>query len=146
MVLVARCFGGVAQASLADDRVDADRRLAGRTVADDELALAPADRDHRVDGHDPRLHWLADRPPSHDPRRDLLDWICGVARDRPLPVQRLPERIHDPAEQPLADRYLEQLAGRPDLSTLLQARVVARSEEHTSELQSPMYLVCRLLL
>src|SRR5437762_12807551 len=26
------------------------------------------------------------------------------------------------------------------------ARVVVRSEEHTSELQSPMYLVCRLLL
>src|SRR6195256_5520207 len=25
-------------------------------------------------------------------------------------------------------------------------RVTARSEEHTSELQSPMYLVCRLLL
>src|SRR5437879_2442385 len=26
------------------------------------------------------------------------------------------------------------------------ARMPARSEEHTSELQSPMYLVCRLLL
>src|SRR5437763_11555912 len=26
------------------------------------------------------------------------------------------------------------------------ARVLSRSEEHTSELQSPMYLVCRLLL
>src|SRR5437762_9958321 len=26
------------------------------------------------------------------------------------------------------------------------ARQIARSEEHTSELQSPMYLVCRLLL
>src|SRR5437763_5675079 len=26
------------------------------------------------------------------------------------------------------------------------AALVARSEEHTSELQSPMYLVCRLLL
>src|SRR5437879_11567758 len=26
------------------------------------------------------------------------------------------------------------------------ARTVSRSEEHTSELQSPMYLVCRLLL
>src|SRR5437763_5795507 len=25
-------------------------------------------------------------------------------------------------------------------------RAIARSEEHTSELQSPMYLVCRLLL
>src|SRR5437762_4776096 len=28
----------------------------------------------------------------------------------------------------------------------LSAAVVERSEEHTSELQSPMYLVCRLLL
>src|SRR5437879_8584374 len=31
--------------------------------------------------------------------------------------------------------------GRPDRSASLE-----RSEEHTSELQSPMYLVCRLLL
>ena len=29
---------------------------------------------------------------------------------------------------------------------LLYANAAARSEEHTSELQSPMYLVCRLLL
>src|SRR5437762_11302294 len=28
----------------------------------------------------------------------------------------------------------------------MRSRVIARSEEHTSELQSPMYLVCRLLL
>src|SRR5437762_8196042 len=28
----------------------------------------------------------------------------------------------------------------------LESAVAARSEEHTSELQSPMYLVCRLLL
>src|SRR5437764_10983642 len=28
----------------------------------------------------------------------------------------------------------------------IQRGVLARSEEHTSELQSPMYLVCRLLL
>src|SRR5437763_3658601 len=32
------------------------------------------------------------------------------------------------------------------LPTYLQAPDQARSEEHTSELQSPMYLVCRLLL
>src|SRR5437879_11500823 len=29
---------------------------------------------------------------------------------------------------------------------LIQQRCESRSEEHTSELQSPMYLVCRLLL
>src|SRR5437764_6193000 len=32
------------------------------------------------------------------------------------------------------------------LGTLVFGFVVHRSEEHTSELQSPMYLVCRLLL
>src|SRR5437879_11476228 len=31
-------------------------------------------------------------------------------------------------------------------STPCAARSASRSEEHTSELQSPMYLVCRLLL
>src|ERR1017187_6205848 len=34
----------------------------------------------------------------------------------------------------------------PDHVTWLHAKLADRSEEHTSELQSPMYLVCRLLL
>src|SRR5437762_10209920 len=42
---------------------------------------------------------------------------------------------------PLADR--RRRARRGDQ---LVDRVADRSEEHTSELQSPMYLVCRLLL
>src|SRR6195256_7006402 len=37
-------------------------------------------------------------------------------------------------------------AGIEQLARLLQRRVQPRSEEHTSKLQSPMYLVCRLLL
>src|SRR5437879_8549607 len=36
--------------------------------------------------------------------------------------------------------------GRLPLKDALRAAAAARSEEHTSELQSPMYLVCRLLL
>src|SRR5437762_14162352 len=32
------------------------------------------------------------------------------------------------------------------LATVACAFIASRSEEHTSELQSPMYLVCRLLL
>src|SRR5437763_9210782 len=43
-----------------------------------------------------------------------------------------------------------ELVGEGELLHLLELRVVddgrLRSEEHTSELQSPMYLVCRLLL
>src|SRR5258708_24904694 len=34
----------------------------------------------------------------------------------------------------------------PGQATDISARIVARSEEHTSELQSPDHLVCRLLL
>src|SRR5437764_2708618 len=40
------------------------------------------------------------------------------------------------------DTILEEIKGL----TLLEASDLVRSEEHTSELQSPMYLVCRLLL
>ena len=61
IVLVAGRFGRFVQPRLADDRVDADGRLAGRAVADDQLALAAADRNHRVDRHDAGLHRLADR-------------------------------------------------------------------------------------
>src|ERR1017187_10959139 len=35
---------------------------------------------------------------------------------------------------------------RPLFTSLSTAKWIKRSEEHTSELQSPMYLVCRLLL
>src|SRR5258708_21366907 len=34
----------------------------------------------------------------------------------------------------------------PKLDSLIERAVAARSEEHTSELQSPDHLVCRLLL
>src|SRR4029079_12287605 len=48
LVLVA----GLPVLLLVDDRVDRDGRLAGRAVADDQLALAAADRGHRVDRPD----------------------------------------------------------------------------------------------
>ncbi len=45
-------------ALLVDDRVDRDGGLAGLAVADDQLALAAADRDHRVDGLEAGLQRL----------------------------------------------------------------------------------------
>ena len=122
-------LGLAVQARLADDRVDADGRLAGRAVADDQLALAAADRDHRVDRHDAGLHRLADRPAPHDPRRDLLDRIGDVARDRSLAVDRFAEHVDDASEQPFADRHLQQLAGGADLAAFLQDRVVAENDD-----------------
>src|SRR3712207_7566807 len=53
-------------------------------------------------------------------------------------------RVDDPADQPLVTAY-ELLVGT--YVTRERARdELVRSEEHTSELQSRQYLVCRLLL
>src|SRR5437762_6770306 len=65
--------------------------------------------------------------------------------------------IHEPGqrrEQPLHVREVQPRRGLvEDVHRVLRAlqraqlgRNLDRSEEHTSELQSPMYLVCRLLL
>src|SRR3712207_7286191 len=64
--------------------------------------------------------------------------IAGAAPDQFVTGQIL--RIH------IADGALDIVnAGHP-LPYLLRAGASARSEEHTSELQSRQYLVCRLLL
>src|SRR3712207_7600336 len=44
------------------------------------------------------------------------------------------------------DQRLEQRRHRRDLDQVIRERANRRSEEHTSELQSRQYLVCRLLL
>src|SRR6478735_11169664 len=54
---------------LVQDRVDGDGGLAGLAVADDQLALAPTDRRHRVDGLDAGLEWLVHRLAAGDPGR-----------------------------------------------------------------------------
>src|SRR5437879_7504147 len=51
---------------------------------------------------------------------------------------------------PLSDLLAEAEKNNPQVEAARQGwqagKQVPRSEEHTSELQSPMYLVCRLLL
>src|SRR5437879_7722963 len=48
--------------------------------------------------------------------------------------------------QPHFGLLIPSLLLLPILSVMLSGGFNSRSEEHTSELQSPMYLVCRLLL
>src|SRR4029453_17738610 len=62
---------------LVDDRVDGHGRLAGLAVADDQLALAAADRDHRGDRLDARLQRHLHRLAVDDARRLDLDAARG---------------------------------------------------------------------
>src|SRR5437879_10723041 len=74
------------------------------------------------------------------PTRRSSDLPCYVVLQRVLQLVCLQFRS-------TASRELEIIVLRHELAVLRrQDRELVRSEEHTSELQSPMYLVCRLLL
>ena len=56
----------------------------------------------------------------------LISMRRVVARlDRPLAVDRLPERVDHAAEQRLADRHLGDAAGAPDLVAFLDGLLLA---------------------
>src|SRR6202042_459227 len=102
------------QRLLIEDGIERDRSLAGLTVADDQLALAAADRDQRVDGLETRRHRLADRFARNDAGRLDVDAHALVGLDRALAVDRIAERVDDAAEQTLAYRRIDDGAGALD--------------------------------
>ena len=113
---------------LVDDRVDRDRGLAGLPVADDQLALAPADRRHRVDRLDAGLQRLLHRLALHHARRLQLQGPPLGRLDRALAVQRLAERADHAAEVGVADRDREHLAGPLDPLALLDLAEVTEDD------------------
>src|SRR5437762_5728280 len=76
----------------------------------------------------------------------------GRQRKRSSAASRLsfPEQLLQQAPQEVVGRRLraaeKRLRAAPDQDGREVLDLQVRSEEHTSELQSPMYLVCRLLL
>src|SRR5437762_7109969 len=68
-------------------------------------------------------------------------WAVIQAFSPALGVELRPINVRTAAD---IEREIKAFASEPD-SGLITVVSGARSEEHTSELQSPMYLVCRLL-
>ena len=123
--------GGV-ERFLVEDRIERDRGLAGLAVADDQLALAAADRDQRVDRLESGRHRLVHRFARNDAGRLHVDARFLVGLDRPLAVDRLAERVDDTAEQALADRNLDDGAGALDGLAFLDLAVGA--EDHDADI------------
>src|SRR5437763_4798003 len=64
-----------------------------------------------------------------------------------LPPKEVAVKSKSPRAVPFANRRVKGAGGRDWLGRAIsEGHRSRRSEEHTSELQSPMYLVCRLLL
>src|SRR5437762_8165368 len=76
------------------------------------------------------------RPP---PRSTLFPYTTLFRSSVEEAVAAMKEGAFDFLQKPVDLEHLKLLVQRA-------ARQQERSEEHTSELQSPMYLVCRLLL
>jgi len=76
-------------ALLIDDGVEDYRGLAGLAVADDELALAAADRNHGVDGLDAGLHWFANGLAIENAGGDFFEWVALLRLDGAFAVERL---------------------------------------------------------
>src|SRR2546426_7826719 len=75
------------------------------------------------------------------PPRSTLFPYTTLFRSLRLAISQM---IAERAGQPLSLLVLDEIFGSLDESR--RQHVLARSEEHTSELQSPCNLVCRLLL
>src|SRR5690606_18440869 len=80
-------------ALLVDDRVDRDGGLTRLTVADDQFALAAADRHHRVHRLQTGLYRLRHGLPPDHARCDFLDDVGFGGIDGALAVDRLAERV-----------------------------------------------------
>src|SRR5256884_5590035 len=92
-------------ALLIDDGVENDRGLAGLAVADDQLALSAADRNHAVDRLDAGLQRLTNRLAVEHAPRDALKRAALLRGDGALSVHRLAEPIHDAGHQRLPEPY-----------------------------------------
>ena len=85
-------------ALLVDDGVQADRGLAGLTVADDQLTLAAADRDHGVDRLDTGLERHINGRALDDARCGHFDRTALLGFDSALAVDRLAECVNNAAQ------------------------------------------------
>src|SRR5207248_2348252 len=119
-------------AALIDDGVENDRGLAGLPVADDQLALAAANRNHRINRLQTRRHRLAHRLAINYAGSNALDRVVALAGNRAFVVNRLPKRVDDPPNHAFADRHAHNAASALDLVALLDLGVIA--EQHHADL------------
>src|SRR5690606_10690747 len=114
---------------LVEEGVEDDGGLAGLAVADDQLALAAADRDQRVDRLEAGGHRLVHRLPRDDAGRFDVDAATLIGLDRTLAVDRIAESVHDAAEQRRTDRHVDDGAGTLDRVAFLDVAIVAEDDD-----------------
>ena len=116
-------------ALLVEDGVGGDGGLAGLAVADDQLTLAAANGDHRVDGLDAGLEWDTDALALENAGRGRLDRVEADGVDRALAVDRLTQRVDDAADERLAHGHGHDAARALDGVALADALFGAKHDD-----------------
>jgi len=99
---------------LADDGIDTDGGLADLAVADDQLALSPADGRHGVDSLQTGVHGLIDRLALNNAGSDHFDTAELRGFNRPFTVDGSTGTVDNAPHNGFADGYLGDPTGSLD--------------------------------
>ena len=115
-------------ALLVDNGIERDGGLAGLAVADDELALAAADGEHRVDGQNAGLKRRVDALAVDDAGGGALHRAVAVGADVSLPVNGHAERVHHAAKESLTHGNARRASGAAHRAARADARIVVKED------------------
>ena len=96
---------------LVDEGVDRDGGLARLAIADDQFALATADRHHGVNRLHTRLQGLVNRLTRNNARRHFLDDVGGFGINGTFAVDWRAQCVNYAATQFGADRHFQNTTG-----------------------------------
>ncbi len=122
-----------ARTFLVDDGIDRDRGLTDLAVTDNQLALASANRNHRIDTLQADLYRLINALAFNNARGDFLYRLHRGRIDRAFAVDGITQRINHAAQQLRAHRYFEDSAGAARGHAFAEAKVVAE-DNHTDRI------------
>ena len=111
---------------MIQNRIQRHSGLAGLAIANNQLALAAANRNHGVDGFDSRLHGFTHRLAFHHAGCDALNRAEFIGKDRPFAIRRAAQRVNHAAHHGLAHRHGHDPVGALDDVAFLDLRVIAQ--------------------
>ena len=117
--------------ALVQNGVDRDGGLAGLPVAEDQFALAAADRNERIDDDDAGLQRHGDEGAVHDRPGGALDGQTLAGGDRPFAIEWPAQRVDDAPDQSIAHRHVHHTTRTLDLVARVQ--MLAFAKEHDAD-------------